>query len=331
MKTNTLNGSVEPQAVVNFDQLKENLQMNNESVANAIAEHNDAASQVSNQAIIAQPKMRPLTSDQPGTAKLGAVKKRRFYEEGISENVTNGERMVDVLVTLEPIYNPFNSAHSTASLTARNVAGRVILNEVRDNKQQKSDDGNTRREVFDICNKKFSQVFNQLAACDASEGTISNAKSILDEMRANRKGKPKLGAKTNSISRKSFSQMVDHVSDFLALLANCQEYGSNVTELQLIALQDYRDALILRNAKASKSKAQWNTAMVDRNAFFNAKNTGFVDTYQAAKRSVKAIFGANSPRYHQESHVAIFPSSKASPDTQIKNPISITKITLQNH
>ena len=149
--------------------------------------------------------------------------------------------------------------------------------------------------MFICCPK----VYNQLVACGATEGTIKNAKTILDQMRYKRKGKPLPGAKIRSISQRSFNKIVDHVSDVLVLLANCPEYDSIVPELKLIALEAYPDSLLLGNAKASQSRAEMETALVDRNEIFNAKNTGFVDTFQSTKRSVKAIFGANGPQYHQ--------------------------------
>ncbi|MGJ8593578.1 MAG: hypothetical protein ACSHXF_13585 [Aquaticitalea sp.] len=291
-----------------FDAMKEGFSNSNKVANQAIAEHKDAASQMSNPETAAQPQKKHITSAKAGSAKLKdpnkvkASKKRSVNEAGISENVYNGETMVDVLNTFEPPFNPINAALSPASLTAKNVAGRAMLNEVRDNKQHKTDEGNARRGIFDVLNKKFTRVYSQISVCGAPEGTVTNAKSILDLMRARRKGKPKAGAKTKSISQKSFNKMIDHVSDFLVLLANCPEYDSNVQELKLIALEAYRDSLMLGNGKANQKKAVWNTSLNERNEFFNAKNTGFVDTFQAAKRSVKAEYGADSTQYHQVAH-----------------------------
>ncbi|MEZ4802662.1 MAG: hypothetical protein R2797_07785 [Gelidibacter sp.] len=117
-----------------------------------------------------------------------------------------------------------------------------------------------------------------------------------------RKGKVKVGAKTKSISRRSFNQMIEHLADFLVLLENCLVYDSNVPELKTAALKVYHTALRDGNAAASKSLAEWGTSLVERNEFFNAQYTGYIDTYQAVKRSVKAIYGADSPQYHQVAH-----------------------------
>ena len=274
---------------------------NHETVAKAITEHQAEQQKNKNKAYLDKLK-GSNTKANSLTGNTKAPKKRSVNEAGISENVYNGESMVDVLNTFEPPFNPINAAHSPASLTARNVAGREMLNDVRETKQHKTLDGNARRAEFEILNKKFTRVFNQLVACGAPEGTINNAKSILDLMRAKRRGKVKEGAKTKSISRQSFNQLIEHVSDFLVLLNNCPEYGSNVPELKLEALETYRDDLKLRNSKASKSKAEWNTSIVERNEFFNAKNSGYVATFQATKRSVKAQYGADSPQYHQVAH-----------------------------
>ena len=282
-----------------FEQLKSDLTETNKAAQQAQAEQDSADARVSNPTGVAKRLKERTTKAHAGSASLKAPKKRSVNEAGISENVYNGETMVEVLNTFVPPFNPINAAHSPASLTAKNVAGRDMLNEVRETVHHKTFDGLDRRVIFDELNKKFSRVFNQLVACGAPKGTIKNAKSILDEMRARRKGKPKPGAKTKSISHRSFSQMIEHVSDFLVLLANFSEYDSNEPELKLPALEAYRDALMAGNSTANKSKAEWKTSLVQRNKFFNAKNSGFVDTFQAAKRSVKAQYGADSPQYHQ--------------------------------
>ncbi len=295
MKTKALNGT-------DFEQLKKDLSDTNEAAVQAQSEQVIADAPMSNPTGVAKRLKERVTKAQSGSPSLKAPKKRSVNNAGISENVYNGESMVDVLITLEPTFNPINPAHSIASLTAKNVAGREMLGEVRDTKLVKTLDGNARRVEFKILKKKFTRVFNQLMACGAPDGTVNNAKIILDLMRAKRRGKVKEGAKTHSISRQSFNQMIDHVSDFLVLLANCPEYGSNVPELTLEALETYRDALRVGNSKASKSKAEWNTSIVERNEFFNAQNTGYVATFQATKRSVKAQYGGDSPQYHQVAH-----------------------------
>jgi len=71
----------------------------------------------------------------------------------------------------------------------------------------------------------------------------------------------------------------------------------NTNKGEITALEDKRDAMIASNKGASLSQAKWSTAIVDRNQFFNAEYTGYVDTYAAVKRAVKAIFGSRSPQY----------------------------------
>lgn len=287
---------------IDFTQLKSQLSDTNKAAEQALSEQTNADAPLSNRTGLAKRLKERTTRAQQGSASIKATKKRSVNEAGISENVYNGESMVDVLNTFEPPFNPINAAHSPASLTALNVLGREMLQEVRETKQHKTLDGNARREVFHVLNKKFTRVFNQFVACGAPEGTIYNAKSILDLMRAKRRGTVKEGANTKSISRQSFSQMTDHVADFLVLLENCPNYGSNVPELQLAELKVYLTSLRDGNSSASKSKAEWSTSLVERNKFFNAENTGYVATFQATKSSVKAEYGADSPQYHQVAH-----------------------------
>lgn len=280
------------------EKLNEGFQMNNEAIIDAIKEQEAEKEQEAKQEAF-QKHFGKKTKDGYSKTQAEEKKKRKREESSITQNVTNGEGFVDVLETYGPAWNPILEVHSVAGLTLRNAAARDLLNDVRTERQDNSSSVASRREQFDILPGLFTRMFNQLEACGASKGIIKNAKHVLDLSRGDRMGTPKPDAKTISVSHASDSEMVDHLSNFIAVLKNCPQYDSNQPELKIPALETYRDSLLNENSGASKSKASLETTMNGRNKFFNDKNTGYVDTFQAAKRAAKAIFGGNSVEYHQ--------------------------------
>lgn len=275
---------------------------NNEAATNAIVEQAHAAVQASNQETVAEPIAEHTTAAMAGSAKLSPPKKRRVYESGISENVAHGIQLLDILLTFGLSYNPSNLSLTPESLEALNVLGTEFLNNVRMLKQGNKEAIDNRKEVYRNLKKLATRILNELMASGAPEGAIKNAKHAVEKMRGHRIIKIK-ASETNekhiSACQTSFTQMVDHFSELILVVSNCVEYNPNVPELKVTTLEDKRDAMIASNKGASLSSAKWSTSLTERNEFFNALQTGYVDTYAAVKRAVKAIYGARSAQYKQ--------------------------------
>ncbi|MEZ4802388.1 MAG: cell envelope integrity protein TolA [Gelidibacter sp.] len=267
-----------------------------EVVNQAIQEHQAEQEKESKKQAL-QKKFGKKTKD--GYSSAEARKKRKLEENSINQNLTNGEGFVDTLISFGPSWDPVLATFTVASLTLLLQTAREHFDDVRENRLEKTDTVGNRRELFEPVPALFTRVYNQIIACGASKSIIASAKHTLDLMRGERMGNPKPGANTKSTSHVSDSDMVSHVADFLVILQKCPQYDSNQAELKIPALETLKDNLQNENSLVSKSKANWKTSIKVRNKFFNAKNTGYVDTFQAAKRAAKAIYGGNSVEYHQ--------------------------------
>lgn len=284
-----------------FDEMFNGLQQNNENAVNTLAEQQDDASQESSPVITEMP-IKHITSAQAGSPKLKAPKKKKIYESSISKNVANGQQVKAVLDTLGISYNPSRQALTPVSLAALNVLALQFLENVRIAKQENEEGIDNRKIVYRNLKTLATRILNELKASGASEGVISKAESLVKLIQGQRIIKIQKGetdANHISASHTSYNQMIDHVSRMLLLLASSPEYDPNVVELKLLELTAKRDAMVATNEAVFIASAQYSKAMRERNEFFNAPFSGYVETYLAVKNAVKAIYGARSAEYKQ--------------------------------
>ena len=224
-----------------------------------------------------------------------------YYESGMALNITHGMQVVDYLLTYGNEYNPSNPAISIASLQAMNTTGQELLDTARANMQIKKEGIYARQGVYGDLNALFTRIINELEASGAPKTTVDNAKHYVKKNRGERiiKLDPNSTANHISASQTSFTEQIQHFTDLINVLTACPEYNPNIEALKLTALIAKRDAMISSNNVVSTAQAVWSTSRIERNQFINAPYTGYVDTYLAVKRAVKAIFGANSAQYHQ--------------------------------
>ncbi len=293
-------GHVEPQINgTSSAQLKEELNTNNDVYAQAIAEHQAEQKKKSKQEAF---QKRFGSETHAAGPSIQAPKKKRIYELSISDNVTNGEGMVDVLISFGSAFNPVNVTYTITSLQALNLEARGYLTEVMQTKSDEAEAISQRRALYEAFPFLITRIINELEACGAPRGTIKAAKHWVDKTRGKRIGNQKEvkpGSKQISTAQTSFPLQVDHFSELLIILEGCRLYDSNQPDLKLAALKDFRDSMIAANSAASLSNAFAGTSRVSRNEFFNEDYTGFVAIYAGVKRAVKATFGGNSPQYHQ--------------------------------
>ena len=233
--------------------------------------------------------------------KLERARTAGYYESGMALNITHGIQAVDYLETYGADYNPSNPAIAIANLKIMNVTGQELLDTARTYMQVKKVGTQDRQDVYGNLKPLATRILNELEASGAPQATVDNAKHYVLKIRGARiiKINPDSPANHISASQTSFTEQVQHFTDLINVLTPCPEYNPNITDLQLTALTAKRDAMISSNNTVSTAQAVWSTSRIARNQFFNAPVTGYVETYQAVKRAVKAIFGANSPQYHQ--------------------------------
>lgn len=284
-----------------FSEMKEALQNNNEAAMEALAENTTESARM----IPSEVPLQPLLNTEEVPVK--PKPRRRKNDAGIAQNVSNGEKVVEVLITLEDAYNPSNPAISVVSLQAKNVEGNAQINSVRQKKQIRKNTINTRQDIYRDLKPLSKRMRNEMIASGVSKKSIDQATSwvlIIDGHRIIPKKADATDKNYISASHTSFSQQIQNFSGFIELVAGVPEYNPNIPALTVAALTAKRDAMITNNHNVSESDAVWSTALVNRNKFFNAEYTGYIETYVAVKRAVKAIFGGTSAEYKQISKLA---------------------------
>ena len=243
----------------------------------------------------------PVPTDSVGKPKLMRARTAGYYETGMALNITHGIQVVDYLITYGTEYNPSNPAIAVASLQTMNTTGQELLNKAREKMQEKKLTTQARQDVYGDLKPLATRILNELEASGAPQATIDNARHYVRKIRGQRiiKIDPDSTANHVSASQTSFTEQIQHFTDLINVLTPCTQYQPNIPELQLTALVAKRDAMQATNNAVSTAQAVWSTSRVERNQFFNQPVTGYVDTFLAVKRAVKAIFGANSPQYEQ--------------------------------
>ena len=243
----------------------------------------------------------PKTASAAKQTKLTRARTATYYETGMALNITHGIQVVDYLITYGTDYNPSNPALAILNLQTMNTTGQELLDNARAKMQDKKGTIQARQDVYGDLKPLATRILNELEASGAPQATIDNARHYVRKIRGQRiiKIDPDSTANHVSASQTSFTEQVQHFTDLINVLTPCAEYQPNIPELQLTALVAKRDAMKATNNAVSTAQAVWSTSRVERNKFFNEPVTGYVDTFLAVKRAVKAIFGASSPQYQQ--------------------------------
>lgn len=227
---------------------------------------------------------------------------RTYYETGIAETIAHGETAVNYLITFGTSYDTNNADLKVASLQAKNVLGNQLVSAVLASKQDNTLKINNRQEVYNPVTKLATRVINELEASNASKKTVADARHFVDKIRGHRiiTIKPDETDQNHiSACQTSFIQQVQHFSGLIAVVSTEPLYNPIMADLKIPALEAKRDAMIASNQAVGTTQAQLGATRLERNLFFNKAFTGYVDTYLAVKRTVKAIFGATSPEYYQ--------------------------------
>jgi hypothetical protein len=104
-------------------------------------------------------------------------------------------------------------------------------------------------------------------------------------------------AQTKSTSQQSFDQKIEHFSKMILILTGVTSYTPNEVQFQLPSLNAQLANLTTLNTKANNAKTQLTAARIDRNTYFYAPNTGWLDVVKKSKEYIGAVFGKQSQQY----------------------------------
>ena len=172
---------------------------------------------------------------------------------------------------------------------------------------------NGRELAFKPLKPLATKIVNALAATDATNQTVDDAKSTnnnkIQGKRAKAIEQPTAAAlaagekpvKTASTSQQSYDKLIDHFAQLIATLTAEPKYLPNENELKIVALNTMLTDLKTKNTAVINATTALSNARIARDKVLYADDLGLVDTAKDVKQYVKSLFGAPSPQYKQVS------------------------------
>ena len=166
---------------------------------------------------------------------------------------------------------------------------------------------NDRQNLFADLRPLMTRIVNSFAASGAPKNAVDDAKGLkrkVDGVRTKALAKdspdtPDDESQGNSVSQRSYTQLVEHFDNLRELLDSSGTYAPNETELQLATLNTYSTALKGANTAVINATTPLSNARIARDEELYADDTGLVDLAGLVKKYVKSLFGADSPQYGQ--------------------------------
>jgi hypothetical protein len=233
-------------------------------------------------------------------------------ETGHAKNVATFEDLISFCTGYGATYNPSKAALKLPALNTQFTNAGATLQAVKTAKTGYDNATNARELAFKPLKPLSTKIINALAATDAEEQTIDDAKttnSKIQGKRAKAVAKPDAKAlavgaepvKTASTSQQSYDKMIDHFAQLIETLTAETNYQPNEPDLQVPTLTALLIDLRAKNTDVINATTSLSNARIERDEALYATDTGLVDTAQDVKQYVKSIFGATSPQYKQVS------------------------------
>jgi hypothetical protein len=242
-----------------------------------------------------------------------------YYETGHVKNVANFLKYNQYLATLGATYNPSNITTTIASLTATQTLASTKQSNVNTLEKIWKENSNNREIAINALPSFSTQLLGVLKSTDATQQSIIDFAFLVGKMRGDTNDKtngnennktinpsnialPTEDSEANvpltkSNSQQSFDQRIEHFEKMILILQGVPSYAPNEINLQILTLQAQLLSLKSLNALAEKAKADLKAARIDRNLFFYAVESGFLDLIKKSKNYIKGVFGQTSQQY----------------------------------
>jgi hypothetical protein len=233
-------------------------------------------------------------------------------ETGHAKNVATFEDLISFCTGYGATYNPSKAALKLPALNTQLTAASAALQAVKVAKTGFDNATNARELAFKPLKSLSTKIINALAATDAEDQTIDDAKTTntkIQGKRAKAVAKPDAKAlaagagsvKTASTSQQSYDKIIDHFAQLIQTLTAEPNYQPNESDLQVPSLNTFLTDLRTKNTDVINATTSLSNARIQRDEALYGVDTGLVDVSQAVKQYVKSLFGATSPQYKQVS------------------------------
>jgi hypothetical protein len=235
-------------------------------------------------------------------------------ETGHAKNVANFEDLILFCIGYGASYNPSKNSIKIMALNNLLTDARAAIDDVIQKVTIFNIATNNRQDIFKNLRPLSTRIVNALAATDALDKTIDDAKAFnkkiqgssskkkqVEEVDSNNPTMP--DPKTISTSQQSYDQLKEHFSKLISLLTSEPNYTPNETDLQIGTLNSLLSDMQTANTNVSNSYVEISNSRIIRNKVLYSEGAGLYDTAMEVKKYIKSIFGATSPQYKQISGI----------------------------
>ena len=228
-------------------------------------------------------------------------------ETGHAKQVATFETLVSFVTGYGGDYKPSNPVIELVQLNAALASAQTMIDGVTTGLIGWKVKVNDRESEFQGIGKFMTRLSASYASCGAAPNAIDDMKGFARKVAGARKGKieiddpntPENEAAHNSVSQRSYTQVVEHFDNAIELCMNTPQFTPNEAELTVVAMQAKSAAMKVANTAVTNSVTTLSNNRLDRNSVLYTDAISLYELAKLVKLYVKSLYGADSPQYKQ--------------------------------
>lgn len=245
---------------------------------------------------------------------------KKVNESGAQKNIIAFERLIAIVKTFGPAYNPSKLSMQITGLDQSLIDVRELAEGKRDAKTLFDNSTNSRVVVFRNATTFSTQIINALKAYGAAAETVSDARGFVNKMTGRSSSQKDLSAvaeeavvtpedptvkqlKTISSYQTSYDNKLEHFARLINVAKNEPSYQPNEENLKPLGLDAKHDELQASNTQVINHYSEWSRFRILLHEKIQNPLTGIIANANAVKQYTKAVFGASSNEHRQLSAI----------------------------
>ncbi|RYZ21534.1 MAG: hypothetical protein EOO16_12560 [Chitinophagaceae bacterium] len=222
-------------------------------------------------------------------------------ETGHAVNLANAQGLYDFCQVLGAAYKPAQPRFKLPAFAQQIIESKDAQERAEAARRAVDDAINPRADLFDGLGPFVTRAMRSFRTCGATERTVADAEAVARKLQGSRATTPEApaadgtGARTRSVSQKSFDMQLANFNRFIGHLSGAREYAPGEEDLTVDALKARHEAMDTANKACAAPAAVLTEALVRRDLLFYAPKTGLVDTCLGIKEYVLSMNKAKNP------------------------------------
>lgn len=227
-------------------------------------------------------------------------------ETGRHINVDNLDLLITKIRAMGADYKPVKKELLIVNLESLYSEGKNFFQKTDDQFSNWKIAVDDRQEVFKKVKPLVTRIIGNLYGMEVKASIIEDAKQLQAKINSTRLTKPKdkdiekdkdPDESKHSVSQQSFNSIFKNFSTFISLLQQSEGYETNIPDLKLTILDDFKKNLQTANNTMNESATNLENIRLKRNSFLYTPEIGLVDIALSSKNYIKGIYGATHPTY----------------------------------